>query len=135
MQERKYLLDTHCLLWFQDGQPKIPRSVMDIIQDPENIIYFTQLSLYEIAIKQKIGKLPEFNSDTHEIYLQAIKDGFTFLPIRNEHIDYYQNVPLHQEHRDPFDRLLIATAQVEQAIMISGDRNFQFYSELIDLLW
>ena len=59
MVGKKYLLDTHCLLWFQENNPKIPKRVMQEIQNPENLILFSQLSLYEIVIKQAIGKLPD----------------------------------------------------------------------------
>lgn len=55
----KYLLDTHTLIWYQGGNPKISKQLIEEIQNKENIIFFSQLSLIEIAIKQKIGKLPD----------------------------------------------------------------------------
>ena len=113
MASLNYLLDTHCLLWFQANDPKIPVSVMNIIQDENNTIFFSQLNLFEISIKQTIGKLPDLKSGIDEIYHQAIKDNFTFLPIQNQHLFNYQKVPFFEEHRDPFDRLLIATAYEE----------------------
>jgi PIN domain nuclease of toxin-antitoxin system len=130
-----YLLDTHCLIWFQENNPKIPSRVLDIIQNPENIIFFSQVSLYEIAIKQRIGKLPEFKSDIIEIYQQAINDNFTFIQLQNKHISSYSKVPMHDHHRDPFDRLLIATAYEEEATMLTVDNNFKLYQNLINVLW
>lgn len=56
----KYLLDTHTLIWYQGGNPKISKQLIEEIQNKENIIFFSQLSLIEIVIKQKIGKLPDF---------------------------------------------------------------------------
>lgn len=78
MADGKFLLDTHCLIWFQEDNPKIPEDIMRIIQNAANIIFFSQLSLFEIAIKQKIGKLPAFQATAEEIYNQALNDGFTF---------------------------------------------------------
>ena len=64
----KYLLDTHCLIWFQENNPRISDKVLSIIQDPENIILFSQVSLFEIAIKLKIGKIPNTTVTIEEIY-------------------------------------------------------------------
>ena len=89
-----YLLDTHCLIWFQENNPKMANRVLKIIQNPENVIYFSQISLFEISIKQAIGKLPAFSASVEKVYRQALNDGFTFLPIQNQHIYQYGNVPL-----------------------------------------
>jgi PIN domain nuclease of toxin-antitoxin system len=131
----RYLLDTHALIWFQENNPKIPESVMKAIQEEGNIILFSQVSLFEISIKQKIGKLPAFNATVEEIYHQAIKDGFTFLAIQNQHIYNYNEVPLSEGHRDPFDRLLVATAMEENSVIISADEKFNLYNRLISVLW
>ena len=135
MASIKFLLDTHCLLWFQEDNPKIPVHVMKEIRDSRNDIFFSQVSLYEIAIKQKIGKLPDFKSETNTIYKQGLKDGFIFLTISNQHIDAYQKLPLIEKHRDPFDRLLIATAHTENAIVLTVDSNFNLYPDFIQVLW
>lgn len=108
---------------------------MEIIQNPDNIIYFAQVSMYEIAIKQSIGKLPHFISDINEIYNQAIKDSFTFLQLHNKHISRYGNVPLFDYHRDPFDRLIIATAFEENATILTVDKHFASYRNFIDIFW
>lgn len=131
----RYLLDTHCLIWFQEANPKIPDAVMKLIRNADNIIFFSQLSLYEIAIKQKIGKLPQFLATITEVYQQALKDNFTFLPIDNKHLEAYKNIPLLEEHRDPFDRLLIATAYVENIEVMTGDKNFGLYPDSITVRW
>ena len=94
MAGNRYLLDTHCLIWFQENNPKIPDQVMKLIREPENVILFSQVSLFEIGIKQKVGKLPKFEATTEEIHNQAMQDGFTFLSIQNEHIYKYSNIPL-----------------------------------------
>jgi len=135
MSIKKFLLDTHCLLWFQNNDPKIPVKVMNIIQDPANTIIFSQLSLFEIAIKQSLNKLPEFSSEVNEIYHQGIKDNLTFLQLQNHHLYRYLHVPLFAQHRDPFDRLLIATAYEEDAVVFTTDKNFSLYTGFIDVLW
>ena len=131
----RYLLDTHSLIWFLEDNPKIPRQVMNIIQEQENTILFSQVSLFEICIKQKIGKLPGFYASIEEIYEQAINDGFTFLAIQNQHIYNYYKVPLLEDHRDPFDRLLISVAIDEAATILSADEKFKLYAELVTVLW
>lgn len=132
---KNYLLDTHCLIWFQENNPRIPSKVMAIIQDPANIVFFSQISLFEIAIKQRIGKLPQFTAELNDVHHQALSDDFTFLPIKNNHLFSYQKIPLMTEHRDPFDRLLLATAYEEKAIILSADNNFAFYNEFVEVLW
>lgn len=135
MMSKNYLLDTHCLIWFQEDNPKIPSRVMAELQEPANTVFFSQVSLFEIAIKQKIGKLPEFTADLSEVYQQAINDRFSYLPIKNQHLFSYNKIPLLETHRDPFDRLLLATAYEENAIMLSADTNFSLYARLIQVFW
>ncbi len=135
MDSTRYLLDTHSLIWFQENNPKIPSNVMKLIQTPENTILFSQISLFEISIKQKIGKLPTFYATIEEVYLQAINDGFTFLSIHNQHIYNYSKVPLIEDHRDPFDRLLIATAMQESAIILSADHKLNVYTDIAKVVW
>jgi PIN domain nuclease of toxin-antitoxin system len=123
------------LIWFQEDNPKTPKPVMQLLQIGENRIYFSQISLFEIAIKQTIGKLPNFTATITEVYEQAISDDFIFLPIHNRHIEIYNKVPLLAEHRDPFDRLLIATAHAESLTVITSDKNFALYSDLARVAW
>jgi len=132
---KNYLLDTHCLIWFQENNPKLSNNVMAIIQDLANTLFFSQISLFEIAIKQKIGKLPQFTADLGEVYGQAIADDFTHLPVKNEHLFSYPKIPLMGVHRDPFDRLLLATAYEEKAIILSADNNFGLYNGLVEVFW
>lgn len=135
MMRKNYILDTHCLIWFQEDNPKIPSGVMERIQDPLNTVFFSQISLFEITIKQTIGKLPNFTADLHDVYHRAIADDFTYLPIKNQHLFNYKKIPLFSEHRDPFDRLLISTAYEENAVMLSADNNFNLYAGFIDVFW
>jgi PIN domain nuclease of toxin-antitoxin system len=135
MESNRYLLDTHTLIWFQEDNPKIPIEVLSIIENPDNIILFSQISLFEIAIKQKIGKLPNFAATIKEIYDQAVNDTFTFVGIQNAHIYGYAGVELIDHHRDPFDRLLISTAIEENAIILSNDDKLKFYNTQVKIFW
>lgn len=108
---------------------------MGILQDPKNTILFSQISLFEITIKQRIGKLSQFTATIQEIFNQAVTDGFTFLPITNSHLFQYNNIPLYEQHRDPFDRLLLATALSEMATLLSADANFRLYNEIVEVVW
>jgi PIN domain nuclease of toxin-antitoxin system len=135
MAENTYLLDTHSLIWFQENNPKIPNEILDIIQNLDNTIFFSQISLFELAIKLRIGKIPDSVVSVEDIHLQALKDGFTYLDIQNKHIYRYDKVPLFENHRDPFDRLLIATAMEEQAIILSADDKFKLYEGHVKILW
>jgi len=105
------------------------------IQNPSNIIMFSQMSLLEIAIKLKIGKLPNFTASVEDVYLQAINDGFTFIDLQNQHIFNYQEVYLFDGHRDPFDRVLISTAIQEDAVLLSPDAKFRLYGNVLKVLW
>lgn len=135
MSKNRYLLDTHCLIWFQGDDPQIHETVMSIIQNPVNTILFSQISLFEISIKLKIGKLPGFNASVEQVYQQAIKDSFTYVNIKDQHIYTYGQIPLIADHRDPFDRLLIATAKNEEAAILSADEKFKQYSNLLEVIW
>lgn len=127
----RYLLDTHTLIWFQENNPKLPLHLLELISDPSNIILFSQVSLFEIAIKQKIGKLPFFTATVKEVAEQAVYNDFTLVSLQNAHLYRYGEIPIIENHRDPFDRLLIATAIEEQTPILSADKNFKLYETLV----
>ncbi|MGQ7857042.1 type II toxin-antitoxin system VapC family toxin [Pedobacter sp. WC2501] len=135
MASNHYLLDTHCLIWFQENNPKIPKKILDILQNTENVVYFSQISLFEISIKQSLGKLPNFSVSVEDIHNQALLDGFSFLVIENSAIFNYYSIPLLNEHRDPFDRLLISSAIQQDATLLSADEKFKLYPNILKLLW
>ncbi|TCD04467.1 hypothetical protein EZ449_17685 [Pedobacter frigidisoli] len=91
--------------------------------------------LFEISIKQSLGKLIHFDITVEDIYHQALIDGFTFIPIENSSIFNYGNIPLLNEHRDPFDRLLISSAIQNEATLLSADEKFKLYTNILKLLW
>jgi PIN domain nuclease of toxin-antitoxin system len=118
------LLDSHALLWFLKGNTKMPEKTVEVIHSPENEIYVSIASVWEIAIKTSIGKVTlDCGIDN---FIKNINDnGFSLLAISPEHIKKSMELPF--IHRDPFDRLIIAQAVVEGMNIITADENIVKY--------
>ena len=117
-----YLIDTHVLLWWLFNDARLCAISRNIIKNPDNTIIVSSVSALEIATKYRIGKLPEA-----EILLQDYeglidKIGFTSLFITTAHALRAGSLPI--EHRDPFDRLLMAQAELEDLPIITYDSAF-----------
>jgi PIN domain nuclease of toxin-antitoxin system len=130
----KFIIDTQILIWFNLDNGKLKQRVLELISNPENLVYVSQISLFEIAVKQNVGKLSDLNWDTLTIRKQLEKDGFQFLNIENKHIQSYISLIKFDSHRDPFDRLLISTAISEGLTVISADEKFKLYKSEIELI-
>lgn len=121
----KLLLDTHTFLWFIMGSAYLSANARALIEDQANEKFLSVASLWEIAIKVSIGKLSlsaPFNTLIPE---QLSLNGFELLKLEVPHAATLINLPFH--HRDPFDRLLIAQAMVEQMQIVSIDSVFDAY--------
>ncbi len=129
-----YLIDTQILIWFQVNDKQLKPSTYEILVNPENRIFVSDASLYEIAIKKNVNKLPELYATIEDIVEVATQDRFHFLPISHAHISKYNTVPLFENHRDPFDRLIIAVALFENFTIISSDDKFKMYRPELQLL-
>ena len=123
-----YLLDTHAFIWWLENSKQLSPHARGLIANPNANVYVSHASLWEIAIKQSIGRL-EFPVELLDSLLDD--NGFELLTIKTAHIIQSSTLPLH--HRDPFDRLLIAQAQIESFGLISKDSHFPDYD--IDLYW
>ncbi|WP_019989874.1 type II toxin-antitoxin system VapC family toxin [Rudanella lutea] len=130
--EQSYLADTQIVIWSVINPSMIIPAVQTILQ--ENVILVSEVSLLEIAIKQKIGRLPGLALSTDALADQLQSDGFHLLPIDRKHITAYDRIPLYGQHRDPFDRLLLATALVEGTPLISADEHFPLYSPFVRII-
>ncbi len=130
----RYLLDTQIVIWFQLNSKQLSSGLYDLLTNRQNQILVSNISLFEIAIKQKTGKLSEFPLNILDIALVMNQDGFESLQLETEHIAAYDQIPFFSDHRDPFDRLLIATAFAENIPIISADRNFKLYTPQIRLI-
>ena len=106
----QYLLDTQILIWSLEDNPKLKASLRTLIENLAHTMFVSQFSLMEMSIKLKLGKLPEFIVSIEYITVQLLSDDFSILPITNHHIFSYQSIPFFEDHRDPFDRFLLATA-------------------------
>jgi PIN domain nuclease of toxin-antitoxin system len=127
-----YLIDTQILIWSVISKNKLSKSTQQLLQNSD--ICFSQISLFEVAIKQKIGKLPDLSLSISDFSNQLLSDGFNLLPIKNTHIESYDLIPFHDHHKDPFDRLILATALAENLPIISADENFRLYTPQIRLI-
>jgi PIN domain nuclease of toxin-antitoxin system len=127
----KILIDTHILLWFLEGDnQKISNAALNSITDKENEKFISIASLWEIAIKVNIGKLPL--RSTFPKFLNLISaNGFEVLEIKYNHLIEYLSLPMH--HRDPFDRILIAQSVQEGFQVITKDPNLSSYK--IKTIW
>ncbi len=126
------LIDTHILIWTLANPERLSTKTRMILEDQS--IFVSPISFFEIAIKQAPGKLPEFALSPAALSDAVQHDGFNVLNIQTKHIECYKQIPLLPDHRDPFDRLLLATALNENMAIISADANFKFYEPQIQLI-
>ncbi len=131
---QKYLIDTQILIWYQLDSSKLSPKIYKQLTDMANTIVVSQVSLFEIAIKQKIGKLPKLTIPIDTLVKTIKEDDFSILGIKDEHIASYQHIPLFDNHRDPFDRLILATAYFEKMPIISSDEKFLLYRDIVPLI-
>lgn len=127
----RYLLDTHVLIWFLEGNPELPLIVQQVLRNPEHTLAVSFGSYWEMAIKMSLGKL-ELAASLETYYEEAEKLEIEILQLSRAAVSALRNLPFH--HKDPFDRLFIATALREDYILVSADRQFQFY-EGLQVFW
>ena len=114
----RLLLDTHTLIWWDDDE--LPRRVTDVIRNAD-MVFVSAATAWEMAIKSALGKLVARGTVT-----EALADyGFSSLPITVRHADGARTLPSH--HRDPFDRMLIVQAQIEELTIVTRDPVFARY--------
>ena len=118
----RLLLDTHALLWWLADDPRLGPQARALIADPAHDVLLSAVSLWEIVVKVRIGKLV---ADVREVAEAAAAEGVALLPIEVPHLTALAALPAH--HRDPFDHLLIAQAIAEDAAFLTADRNADAY--------
>ena len=121
----RLLLDTHALLWLMDDDPRLNRRARTLI-DSAAEVHISSASIWEIAIKARLGKIEE---DPEEIVERMEEAGLRELPISARHAAASGKLPL--LHRDPFDRLLVAQAITEPMRLLTADAQLSAYSELV----
>jgi PIN domain nuclease of toxin-antitoxin system len=118
----RFLLDTHILIWWLADDRKLAKNARAIIANPDNDVLVSAVSLWEISIKAALGRLEvELDDLEHNV----ADSGFRSLPINSRHALTAGRLPA--IHRDPFDRMLIAQASVEELRVVSHDRVFERY--------
>lgn len=120
------LLDTHVWLWLQTAPRRLPDDLLGLIEDSTNELLLSAVSSWEIAIKYALGRLPLPVVPAEYVPDRMSRSGVTPLPIEHSHALHVVSLPAH--HRDPFDRLLIAQAQLEGMEIVTADRVFARYA-------
>ncbi len=115
------LLDTHALLWWLDDNPTLSEQARTAIADGENLVLVSAVVIWEVRIKQALGKLKVPRNFRSELDNQL----FEMLDIKVEHAHTVGDLPPH--HRDPFDRMLVAQATVEGLTIVTRDLRFKKY--------
>jgi PIN domain nuclease of toxin-antitoxin system len=128
------LLDTHALIWFAEANAALSAKAKFLIEDPQNDKYVSMVSFCELAIKIKIGKI-SLNESLESYFFKTISNGIAVLPLSEKHLFEYNNVPLMPNHKDPFDRLIIATAMHRDLSIITVDAHFTSYTNLVNIIW
>ena len=121
----KLLLDTHALIWFAENDARLSAQARRSLEDETNDPYCSVASIWEMAIKASLGKLSVTAQLVTTFRRRLETNGFTILPIEYEHAAFVMTLPWH--HRDPFDRLLVAQANLEGLALISHDAELDAY--------
>jgi PIN domain nuclease of toxin-antitoxin system len=124
----RVLLDTHVLLWALAEPNRLAREVRETIEQGASEVLFSAASIWEIAIKSRLGRA-DFPVKPDQIARSALEAGFHELPVNAGAAARVADLPL--LHRDPFDRLLVAQAMLEPAVLYTADPRLPPYSELI----
>jgi len=125
------LLDTHAFLWWNMGDPHLGKQAKAFIANPENEIMVSVVTGWEIVIKASRGNLSLPTEADQYVTSRISSQGFAVLPIEMRHALQVLHLPLH--HKDPFDRLLVAQAQLEGVPLISRDAEIRQYP--VETLW
>jgi PIN domain nuclease of toxin-antitoxin system len=125
------LLDTCALLWFLSDDPQLSTRAQTAIEDPANVRWLSPISLLEIALKVRLGKLPLRRPFGSLFPAELVANDIHLLPIEARHIEPLTTLPFH--HNDPFDRLIAATSLVESMKVVSPDAILDAYG--VSRLW
>lgn len=127
----KILLDTHCWLWLVTEPERIRRGVVDMLVTADNDVYVSAATAWEIVIKHALGKLSLPVPPAEYVPSRMAALGHLTLPIEQRHALHVAGLPPH--HKDPFDRILVAQAQIEDMHLVTADRIMSAYD--IRILW
>jgi PIN domain nuclease of toxin-antitoxin system len=120
-----YLADTHILLWTLNQPQRLPRDIKSVLDDDEVVIYYSPVSLWEIAIKHGLGKLDLLGHSPEEFLAELENSFFTYRPLDPQTLISSYRLPSH--HRDPFDRMLFWEAIRGDLVLLSADSRSDAY--------
>jgi len=133
---KKYLLDTHALIWAIVDKNKLSELVLKILQNNDNQLFVSAVSFWEIAIKHGKGKLDLENFQIRDIPDYCRKLEIEQIPLMPEDAINYSNMPFSENHKDPFDRMLIYQCIRGNYMLISKDDKMKFYiNEGLECIW
>ena len=124
----RLLLDTHLLLWAAEESSRLSAEARALICDVENELFFSAISIAEIAIKYA-RKRPDFEADPRLIRGELLRHDYVELPVTSEHAVALAELPV--IHGDPFDRLLVAQARVEGVMLLTSDATMALYGGVV----
>ncbi len=124
----KLLLDTHIVLWAAGQPEKLSESARTLLTTPENGLFFSVASMWEIVIKRGLGR-EDFKVNPRRLRKMLIANGYTELSVDAEHVFTVETLPL--LHKDPFDRLLLAQARTEGMLLLTVDVSVSQYKESV----
>lgn len=127
----KLLLDTHIFLWLNDQPEQLSVVALAACNNLENVLHISLISLWEIQVKSQLGKLQSRVSWQEMLKMQRAKNDLRTILLTEPHIEQLEHLEYH--HRDPFDRMLIAQAQVERLSLVSADKAFAPYD--VPVIW
>ena len=127
----RLLLDTHTFLWWLAGDPALSPAAQAAIADLANSVHISAISAWEISTKHRLGKLPGAAIVAADVEACILQQGFEALPVSVRHGRTAGALP--GPHRDPFDRMLIAQAMIEDMTLVSNERPFDAYG--VRRLW
>jgi PIN domain nuclease of toxin-antitoxin system len=120
----KLLLDTHIVLWFFDNVGRLSENAYKAVTDTVNEKYVSIVSAWELAVKISLGKLT-FEGGVADFFSASEENGFELLPIKEDYIKQLESLPF--IHRDPFDRMLVASVLAEGMHFVTSDANIRLY--------
>lgn len=127
----KLLLDTQLIIWWLTNAAAVPLEARELIEKAEDDVYISRGSQWEMAIKIGLGKL---RVDLPRFVQQVASDGFIWLPIENRHLLQVATLPVFDDHKDPFDRLLIAQSLSEPLILLTTDHKLARYGSTVRMV-
>ena len=128
----RLLLDTHALLWFDTDPTQLSPKAVSLLRDRKNQIYVSAISAWELAIKNRLGKLPSASPLLNSYHSSLARYGFLALPLSSDHA--LAERTLSHDHKDPFDRALVAQAVSEKLGLLSSDVKLAQFRE-VQVVW